>query len=60
MTFDNLKQSYQQQLVRAGVHPKKAEKAAKTLTIEEFQLIGEIWSEWATVVSKLNKGVLQK
>lgn len=53
VNFDKLKQSYQEQLVRAGVHPHKAEQAAETLTLEEFQLISEIWTEWATVVSQI-------
>lgn len=52
MNFTGIRKSYQEQLVRAGVPVNKAEQAAKNLTLEEFQLIGEIWSEWATVVSQ--------
>lgn len=49
MNFDRLKQSYVEQLVKAGVEPQKAEQAAKTLNIEELKLIGLIWPEWAAV-----------
>jgi hypothetical protein len=37
MTCEQLQQSYQQQLVKAGVSQKKAEKAAKRLSIINIQ-----------------------
>jgi lipopolysaccharide/colanic/teichoic acid biosynthesis glycosyltransferase len=52
MDLLRLKQSYQEQLVKVGVHPLKAEQAAKTLSVEELSLISDIWPEWATIFSK--------
>ena len=47
MEAEMLKQSYKQQLVKAGVDFHRAEQAANILTWEELQLISEIWPEWA-------------
>jgi len=52
METEKLKQSYKNQLVRAGVDSHKAEQAVKNLTREELQLIREIWSEWAVVLTE--------
>jgi lipopolysaccharide/colanic/teichoic acid biosynthesis glycosyltransferase len=52
MDLLKLKQRYQKQLVKVGVHPFKAEQAAKALSAEELLLISDIWPEWATVFSK--------
>lgn len=52
MDLLKLKQSYQEQLIKVGVHPLKAEEAAKLLSKEELQFIGDIWPEWGAVVSK--------
>jgi hypothetical protein len=49
INFLRLKQSYQEQLIRAGVSPQKAAQAAQALTVEDLQLISEIWPEWASV-----------
>ncbi|MDJ0845703.1 hypothetical protein [Crocosphaera sp.] len=54
MTCDQLQQSYQQQLVKAGVSQQKAEQAAKTLSVQELQIIGEIWQDWGKVVGRIN------
>ncbi|MDJ0582734.1 MAG: hypothetical protein AB4060_14900 [Crocosphaera sp.] len=54
MTCEQLQKSYQQQLVKAGVCQKKAEQAAKTLTVQQLQIIGEIWQDWGKVVGRLN------
>ncbi|MDJ0598806.1 MAG: hypothetical protein QNJ37_08215 [Crocosphaera sp.] len=54
MTCEQLQKSYQQQLVKAGVSQKKAEQAAKTLSVQELQIIGEIWQDWGKVVARLN------
>ncbi|MGK7931581.1 MAG: hypothetical protein AB4041_09125 [Microcystaceae cyanobacterium] len=48
MQCDQLKQSYQEQLIKAGVPPQRAAKAASALTLEELQLIGEIWLDWGS------------
>jgi hypothetical protein len=45
--IDTLKQSYKEQLIKAGVEPHKALQAAEKVTREELNLIGEIWTEWA-------------
>lgn len=47
-----LNQFYQEQLVKAGVSPFKAEQAAKILTLEELKLIGEIWDDWGAILAK--------
>lgn len=52
MNHTTLKQSYQEQLVRAGVPLNKAEQAAKILTLEELRMISEIWPEWANIFSQ--------
>lgn len=54
MTCEKLQQSYQQQLVKAGVSQQKAEQAAKTLSVQELQIIGEIWQDWGKVVGRVN------
>lgn len=54
MTCDQLQKSYQQQLVKAGVSQQKAEQAAKTLSVQELQIIGEIWQDWGKVVGRIN------
>jgi hypothetical protein len=53
MEFNLIKQSYQDQLIKAGVSPQRAEEAASVLNHEELQLISEIWSDWAAVFSQL-------
>ncbi len=53
MTCEQLQQSYQQQLVKAGVSQEKAEQAARTLSRQELQIIGEIWQDWGKVVASL-------
>lgn len=47
MKIDTLKQSYKEQLIKAGVEPQKAVQAAEKITREELNLIGEIWADWA-------------
>lgn len=53
MKTEKLERSYKDQLVKAGVPPHKAEQAAKTLTNEQLQLIGDIWPEWAVSLSQV-------
>ncbi len=47
-----LKEIYQAQLVRVGVSLSKAEQAAQNVTANELKLIGEIWQDWANVLSE--------
>ncbi len=49
---EKLKQSYKNQLIKAGVDLHKAERVAINLTREELQLIHEIWPEWAAVLAR--------
>ncbi len=53
MTCEQLQQSYQQQLVKAGVSQHKAEQAARTLSRQELQIISEIWQDWGKVFASL-------
>ncbi|MGK7944835.1 MAG: hypothetical protein AB4058_10245 [Microcystaceae cyanobacterium] len=50
--YDQLKQSYQEQLIKAGVSPQRAAKAASVLTLEELELIAEIWLDWGCFFSQ--------
>ncbi len=52
MQYDKIQQSYQEQLIKAGVCPQKAEQAAKSLSIEELALIGEIWLDWGSLFTQ--------
>lgn len=52
MKAEMLKQSYQHQLVKAGVDFHKAEQAARMLTWKDLQLISDIWLEWAAAFSQ--------
>jgi|GEM_PF-3323754 len=47
-----MKQSYKEQLIKAGVAPWKAEQAIKNLTIKELKFIREIWLDWAKVLAE--------
>ena len=49
MEINLLKQSYKNQLVRAGVDHHKAEQAVEDMTSEDLQLIQEVWSDWILV-----------
>jgi hypothetical protein len=51
--IDTLKQSYKEQLIKAGVEPQKAVKAAEKITREELNLIGEIWTDWANAARRI-------
>ncbi|ACK67780.1 hypothetical protein PCC8801_3830 [Rippkaea orientalis PCC 8801] len=52
MKCNKLQQSYQEHLVKAGVSRQKAEQAARTLSLQELQLISEIWEDWGNVVAR--------
>jgi exopolysaccharide biosynthesis polyprenyl glycosylphosphotransferase len=52
MDLLRLKQCYQEQLIKVGVHPQKAEQAAKALSIDELRFIGDIWPDWANIFSE--------
>lgn len=59
MTCEQLQQSYQKQLIKAGVSQHKAEQAASTLSLRELQIIGEIWQDWGDVVGHLSRQITQ-
>jgi hypothetical protein len=50
--FNYLRYSYRDELIKAGVPPEKAEQAARSITTQELILIGEIWGQWATILSR--------
>jgi hypothetical protein len=50
--YNHLRYSYREELIKAGVCPTKAEQAAQAVTSQELILIGEIWGQWAAVLSK--------
>ncbi|MBE9181120.1 hypothetical protein IQ268_21395 [Oculatella sp. LEGE 06141] len=58
MTIEMLKQSYEEQLVKAGVEPQRAMEVAASITTEELALIGEIWADWAEVVRNTTDATL--
>lgn len=60
MKTERLKQSYRNQLIKAGIAPHRAEQAADTLTPEELRLIGEIWPEWTAAFSPVEVQVSQQ
>ncbi len=57
MQYESIQQSYQVQLFKAGVSPQKAKQAAKSLSLEEFQLIGEIWQDWGSLFAQTQLSV---
>jgi hypothetical protein len=50
--FNYLRYSYRDELIKAGVPPAKAEQAARSITTQELILIGEIWGQWAAILSR--------
>jgi hypothetical protein len=52
VNFNDLRYSYRDELIKAGVSPQKAEQAARAVTSQELILIGEIWGQWATILSQ--------
>lgn len=52
MQYEKLQKSYQEHLVKAGVCPQKAEQAASSLSIQELQIISEIWTDWGSLLSQ--------
>ncbi|MBV9388016.1 MAG: hypothetical protein JOZ78_16455 [Chroococcidiopsidaceae cyanobacterium CP_BM_ER_R8_30] len=52
METQKLKQSYKNQLIKAGIDSYKAEQVVKNLTREDLQLIREIWLEWALTLTE--------
>lgn len=49
---NHLRYSYREELIKAGVSPQKAEQAAQAVTSQELFMIGEIWGQWATILSR--------
>ncbi|GFE69620.1 glycosyl transferase [Chroococcus sp. FPU101] len=54
MNSQSLQQLYQEQLIKAGVEIQKARQASQILSVKEFQLIGDIWPEWETILAQAN------
>lgn len=53
MEINKFIKSYQEQLIKAGVEPIKAEIASKNLDRDKLRIISEIWSDWALVYTML-------
>lgn len=51
METEKLKQSYKNQLVKAGVDSHTAEQAVKNMSGADLQLIREVWSEGTVFIS---------
>lgn len=58
MEVEELKQSYKNQLMRAGVDFHKAEQAVSNMKDEDLQLIREVWSDWTVVFSQAENEIL--
>lgn len=52
LEFTDLQHSYYNELIKAGVCPKKAQQAAMSMSREELKMIAEIWLQWAVVLNK--------
>ena len=59
MEANKLRQSYKDELIKVGVEPYRAEQAAQTLTRDELQMIGDIWSEWAALFYKIEREIIR-
>jgi hypothetical protein len=55
MDLIRLKQAYQEELVKVGIDPLKAEQTAKILSVEELKLIGDIWLTWANILTQIER-----
>lgn len=51
METEKLKQSYKNQLVKAGVDSHTAEQAVKNMSGTDLQLIREVWSEGTVFIA---------
>jgi hypothetical protein len=49
MDLLNLRQEYENQLIRFGVSPNIAKKVAISLSLEELRLISDIWPNFSIV-----------
>ena len=52
--LSELKQIYQAELIKVGVSRHKAEKAAQNITLEQLNLIAEVWLDWAKILNSIN------
>lgn len=55
MNIYELKKSYKDQLLKAGVDSEKAGEAAENLSFEELLLIREIWQDWSILFSEIEQ-----
>ncbi len=46
-----LQSCYTKELIKAGVKPQKAQEAAVAMTSQELLMIGDIWPQWAAVLT---------
>lgn len=58
MEVEDLKQSYKNQLIKAGVDLYRAEQAINNIKDEELQLIREFWSDWSVVFSQTENEIV--
>lgn len=58
MEVEELKQSYKNQLIKAGVDFQRAEQAINNIKDEELQLIREFWSDWTVVFSQTENEII--
>lgn len=57
MKSNHLRQLYQQHLIRFGVEPQKAERAANIITEKELSPIAQIWPDWSNALYAVDKKV---
>jgi lipopolysaccharide/colanic/teichoic acid biosynthesis glycosyltransferase len=55
MELFRLKQSYQKELIKVEINSLKIQQISKVLSVEELQIIGDIWPEWEKVVLKIEQ-----
>lgn len=56
---NQLKQSYQDQLVQAGLTTVKAEQLAQIQTLEELRLVQEVGAEGAAIFFQLERAIIE-
>ncbi|MDJ0715820.1 MAG: hypothetical protein QNJ54_16580 [Prochloraceae cyanobacterium] len=56
--LNQLKQSYQDQLLKAGLEETRASQAAQNLSQEELKLISNISPQWADIFYQIEREIL--
>ena len=54
MQFEKLKLAYVNQLIQLGYDPCRSMQVSKKLTMKDYQLISEIWSDWDKLSENVN------